>query len=71
MKILTAEKTTIDTKYAYYVMQTIECNHDTHKRYWISEYGRIIIGLPPINEQLRIVAQIEFLFYILDNEKEP
>ena len=71
MKILTAEKTTIDTKYAYYVMQTIECNHDTHKRYWISEYGRIIIGLPPINEQLRIVAQIESLFSLLDDEKEP
>lgn len=40
MKILTADKLSIDTKYAYYVMQTVECDHETHKRYWISEYGR-------------------------------
>lgn len=62
MKILTADKLSIDTKYAYYVMQTVECDHETHKRYWISEYGRTIIGLPPLNEQLKIVNQIEYLF---------
>ena len=28
---------------------------DTHKRYWISEYSKIPIPLPPINEQNRIV----------------
>ena len=67
MKILTADKLSIDTKYAYYVMQTVECDHETHKRYWISEYGRTIIGLPPLNEQLKIVNQIEYLFSLLDN----
>ena len=71
MKILTADKLLIDTKYAYYVMQTVECDHETHKRYWISEYGRTIIGLPPLNEQLKIVNQIEYLFSLLDNGKEP
>ena len=71
MKILTADKALIDTKYAYYVMQTVECEHETHKRYWISEYGRTIIGLPPLNEQLKIVNQIEYLFSLLDNGKEP
>ena len=71
MKILTADKLSIDTKYAYYVMQTVECDHETHKRYWISEYGRTIIGLPPLNEQLKIVNQIEYLFSLLDNGKEP
>ena len=71
MKILTADKALIDTKYAYYVMQTVECDHETHKRYWISEYGRTIIGLPPLNEQLKIVNQIEYLFSLLDNRKEP
>jgi len=71
MKILTADKLSIDTKYAYYVMQTVECDHETHKRYWISEYGRTIIGLPPLNEQLKIVNQIEYLFSLLDNRKEP
>ena len=71
MKILTADKALIDTKYAYYVMQTVECDHETHKRYWISEYGRTIIGLPPLNEQLKIVNQVEYLFSLLDNGKEP
>ena len=71
MKILTADKSLIDTKYAYYIMQTVECDHETHKRYWISEYGRTIIGLPPLNEQLKITSQIEYLFSLLDNGKEP
>ena len=71
MKILTADKSLIDTKYAYYIMQTVDCDHETHKRYWISEYGRIIIGLPPLNEQLKITSQIEYLFSLLDNGKEP
>ena len=71
MKILTADKSLIDTKYAYYIMQTVECDHETHKRYWISEYGRTIIGLPAVNEQLKITSQIEYLFSLLDNEKEP
>ena len=71
MKILTADKSLIDTKYAYYIMQTVERDHETHKRYWISEYGRTIIGLPPLNEQLKVVNQIEYLFSLLDNGKEP
>ena len=62
MKILTAEKQLIDTKFAYYIMQTIEHDHDTHKRYWISEYGKKVIGLPPLKEQLKIVEAIEDLF---------
>jgi type I restriction enzyme S subunit len=66
MKILTAEKQLINTKFAYYIMQTIEHDHDTHKRYWISEYGKKIIGLPPLEEQFRIVDEIEYLFDLLD-----
>ena len=66
MKILTAEKQFINTKFAYYIMQTIEHDHDTHKRYWISEYGKKIIGLPPLEEQFRIVDEIEYLFDLLD-----
>ena len=66
MKILTAEKQLINTKFAYYIMQRIEHDHDTHKRYWISEYGKKIIGLPPLKEQFRIVDEIEYLFDLLD-----
>ena len=66
MKILTAEKDIINTKFAFYVMQTIDCDHETHKRYWISEYGKKVIGLPPLKEQLKIVNTIEYLFSLLD-----
>lgn len=40
---------------------------ETHKRYWISEYSKIPIPLPPINEQKRIVEKIKELFSVLED----
>ena len=40
-------------------MQTKGLNHATHKRYWISEYSKIEIPLPPLAEQKKIVAKLE------------
>ncbi|MFA6136314.1 MAG: restriction endonuclease subunit S [Candidatus Paceibacterota bacterium] len=59
MKILHAKKNVADIKYLFYLMQTIEINHATHKRYWISEYSQIKISLPPLAEQKKIVAKLE------------
>jgi len=42
-------------------MQTIKHNHTTHKRYWISEYSKIKITIPPLVEQRKIVEQINTL----------
>ena len=42
MKILTADSSFADIKFYYYVMQQIECNHSTHKRYWISDFSKKI-----------------------------
>ncbi len=39
---------------------------DTHKRYWISEYSKLPIPLPPLAEQERIVGKLEELFAVLD-----
>ncbi len=61
MKILHAKKDIADIKYLFYLMQTIELNHVTHKRYWISEYSQIKIPLPPLVEQKKIVAKLEKL----------
>lgn len=35
---------------------------DTHKRYWISEYSKINIPIPPKDEQCRIVETVHVMF---------
>lgn len=50
-------------------MKNIECNHDTHKRYWISKYSKIKIPLPPIEVQKEIVEQIEVKQNAIDHAK--
>lgn len=70
MKILKANKDIALTKYLYYLMQTIQCDHDTHKRYWIQIYSKIRVSIPDLNEQQRIVDKIEELFSKLDKGVE-
>lgn len=59
MKILHAKKDLADVKYIYYVMQDIDFNPSEHKRYWISQYSKIKIPLPSLEEQKKIVKEIE------------
>ena len=70
MKILSANTKLILLKFAYHLMQTIKCEHSTHKRYWIQEYSQIRVSVPPLPEQERIVARIEELFSDLDKGVE-
>jgi type I restriction enzyme S subunit len=60
MKILSAN--TVNAKYLYYCMQTMQCNHTTHKRHWISDFSQRSVALPPMPEQERIVKEIELAF---------
>ena len=69
MKILHV-KDGINIKYVCHFMSITRLIGDTHKRYWISEYSKITIPIPPYQEQLRIVAKIEELFAVLDSIKE-
>lgn len=69
MKILHAKKD-ININFLYYLMQTIHYESDTHKRYWISEYAKQTISLPPLAEQERIVEKIEALFAGIDEGVE-
>ena len=66
MKILHINKDLVLPKYIYYRIQIIQFDHSTHKRYWIQQYSKIRVSIPPIPEQERIVAQIEELFSQLD-----
>ena len=70
MKILNINTDLVIPKYIYYQMQVINIDHSTHKRYWIQQYSKIKIKVPPIPEQQRIVSRIEELFSSLDNAVE-
>jgi len=59
MKILHTKREKADTKFLFYAMQDIKFNHDTHKRYWISEYSKIKIPLPSLEIQKHLVAEAE------------
>ena len=62
MKILRT-KGEINIDYIAYYMSITRLIGDTHKRYWISEYSKLLIPIPPYQEQLRIVKTIETIFY--------
>lgn len=66
MKILTPNTDLVMPKYIYYRMQIINIDHSTHKRYWIQQYSKIKLSIPPMTDQERIVAHIEELFSELD-----
>ena len=58
MKILRVRRG-INIKYVAAFMAITKLICKTHKRYWISEYSKIEIPIPPQKEQVRIVKAIE------------
>lgn len=62
MKILSPNTELVLPKFIYYRMQIIQFDHSTHKRYWIQQYSKIKVKIPPIPEQERIICKIEELF---------
>lgn len=70
MKILTANTELVLPKYIFYRMQIIQFDHSTHKRYWIQQYSKIKVKIPPIPEQECIVVKIEELLSQLDGGVE-
>lgn len=65
MKIL-KPKPYVEIEYVAMFMNITRLVGKTHKRYWISEYSKIQMPLPPLPEQRRIVSKIEELFARLD-----
>jgi len=68
MKILKA-KDNANITFLYYLMQNIDFDSSDHKRYWISQYSKLEIPLPPLTIQEQIVAEIETYQKIIDGAK--
>ena len=66
MKILHV-KEEVNIQYICWFMSVTRLIGDTHKRYWISEYSKLHIPIPPRKEQDRIINKVNELFQILDN----
>ena len=66
MKILHV-KDGINIQYVCQFMSITRLIGDTHKRYWISEYSKIPIPVPPRAEQYRIINKVNELFQMLDS----
>ena len=69
MKILKV-KDEILPKYVAMFMSITRLIGKTHKRYWISEYSKIQIPIPPKEEQQRIISAVEKLNNLLGNITE-
>jgi restriction endonuclease S subunit len=69
MKILKA-KENVNISYAFYMMQKLNFDASQHKRYWISQYSKIQIPLPPLEVQEQIVAEIEKYQKVIDGAKQ-
>ena len=66
MKILHV-KEEVNIQYVCWFMSITRLIGDTHKRYWISEYSKLHIPIPPRKEQDIIINKVNELFKILDN----
>lgn len=67
MKILHINQELVLPKYAFFLMQATEIDHDNHQRYWISTYSQEIISLPPLSEQIKIIEAIDYLFKLVQS----
>ena len=68
MKILRAKKG-VNIRLVFYMMQNIKFDASQHKRYWISQYSKIKIPLPPLEVQEHIVAEIDAERQTIDGNK--
>ena len=66
MKILHINTNLVLPKFAFYLMQATQIDHDNHQRYWISTYSQEEIALPPLKEQERILSALEQYFKLLN-----
>ena len=65
MKILNCNPE-MNIKFYYYLLQSLDYDASTHKRYWISEFAPMTVPVPPKEEQDKIVEKVEQLLNLID-----
>lgn len=75
-KFLVRKDKNINLKYVYYAMKSLKYKVETHSRHWISKYSELIIPVPDIEIQNKIVKLLDEyetkknkLKILLDNEQ--
>jgi type I restriction enzyme M protein len=70
MKILRAKPEKVLSRFAYYAIQNLNFPINEHKRYWISEFSKLKIPVPPLEVQTRIVAELDGYDSIISGAKK-
>ncbi len=65
MKILNCNPG-MNIKFYYYLLQSLDYDASTHKRYWISESAQMTVPFPTKEEQDKIVKNVEQLLNLID-----
>jgi type I restriction enzyme S subunit len=56
MKILKPKNESVNLRFVFEIMQAIKFQLGDHKRYWISEYCKLEVVIPPAEEQTAIAT---------------
>jgi type I restriction enzyme M protein len=59
MKILIPKKNKVNIKFLFKIMENIDFQIRKHKRHWISEYSKIKVPLPSLENQNKILKEME------------
>lgn len=70
MKILHKINRETNLRYYFYAMQAIDYKPFSHKRVWISEYSKFEIENRTVEEQNRIVRDLEAVVKAIDNANQ-
>ena len=69
MKML-RPKDNVNFRYIYYTMKCINFVPGGHQRHWISKYSQFEVSIPSVEEQNRIVEQLDTFTSSIENLKE-